>query len=327
MGLILVSISSFIWFASTPLPFGGLNVYFSSLMVLSSTIGISITFFRNFPKDIFFFLKSKIKTNFGIIVLICIGFTLWSSIVHFVTGFHLTSQDNIPILILIGKMLMGIGVMSSVYFTVNSFENIKIITRTIVFATFVSLLFGFLVFFFENPFFDYWIKISNPPMYSAANVLRGRISGLSLIPTDLAYYLCLAIPFLIYDFCHFIKKDEKSFSKLAISIIFLGIFFFGALANQGRAMILGCILGCIFSMRSMLLKILTVFSKVGPFIILLVGIAFIASLSSCRAKIKRKHLPFENTIPGLPCKSNIELGVLKDSFKIRNWSANLITLS
>ena len=187
--LLVLAVFGHIWFASTPLPFGGPNVVFA---VAAVVLAIVLWMRQTIP---------LVRLGVGPAIaaglarfrpaapalLVALGMWGWVLAVYLRTG----TFDSVRL----GQLAAGIGVLFALLCVLCA-RRAGMLIGAIVIATSVSALFGIGVLVIGDPFLDAWLRIAKVAEKDLDTILLGgRTAGLAAHPSALGYQLAVAIVF------------------------------------------------------------------------------------------------------------------------------------
>ena len=143
----------------------------------------------------------------------------------------------------LSQMVLGMGVLAGVYFSVDTAPRAVVMVLALVGATLVSTLFGLAVLVVGEPFLTAWLYAATVKVRTLPTVLlNGRIAGLTAGAISFSYDLASAIPpafaALLYSWYGMGKQRRKWGVVLYAALM---IMVTGMIVNATRSLILGAI--------------------------------------------------------------------------------------
>lgn len=228
--LLLLTVPAHLWAAGADLPFGGPNVYAGGLTVLAS-VACAYAGVRHHGMS-----KALLEPFLPVVPVLAIGSLLavWATFVYVLADTLLPKR--------VPQMLLGLGVLFSVYFCVTTARRAYALVLAIVLATFVSTIFGFAIAFYGDPFLTIWLQVAdNVRLKTLYEVLTyKRLAGLGPDPIAFSYQLAVAAP-LAFCLVLFGCPRHVRCRRLvdALSSMVLMVMITAMVANSSRSMILG----------------------------------------------------------------------------------------
>ena len=236
--LLLAAVFGQIWFASTPLPLGGPNVWLAGAAVLLAARCVLWRVGR--IEDRSAIIPTLVADFRPVIPVIGVSALLvvWALAVYLFTGTLDATR--------LGQMVLGIGVLLAVYLAVTGVTRGQLMALAIIFATFVSALFGITTVMIGEPFITTWLHIATPAQENLELILiAGRIAGLTPHTTSLAYQLAVGIPLALAALLYQPAWRGKAFRWTCSATLFviLTAMVTAAVMNASRAPLLGLLAG------------------------------------------------------------------------------------
>ena len=311
--LLLSTIFASVWFAGTPLPFGGPNLILGGLAIL---VAIALAARRIVTAQPFPAIGDFVPV--GTVSLV---FVAWAAVVHLATDTPWVSR--------VGQVGFGIGVLFAICMAVTSAFRAWLMIAAIVLATLGSALFGLAVLWVGNSFWAFWIDVANPSVSAVRSVLStGRIAGLAPTISTLSTQLAVAVPlafalFLfnpLQDRFHRMLRDIALYATVMILIVAM-------FANGSRGTLAGAAGGMLCVMASVVFAPPT--SRASSFrrlagtvsLIVLGAIAFLVAWNSLEPRMHEKM--------AVPSACTESLGTLSESAPVSasgRWREDCIAI-
>ena len=248
-GLLLAAVLAHVWFASTPMPFGGPNVLLAGLAVLGAV-------FCGFVMPM---LGASAGTRAAVLVqrlrelrpiagamLMCGFLLVWALAVSAANG-----NWDLPLL---GKMAFGAGVLCAVFLTLDSVRRAAAFALALLAAITVSALFGALLLLFGEPFTSAWLWLAQVPDEQLRVLLRGASSGLAGHASTFGVQLSVAIPVALSAVVWSVLRERTGVfvrgakgSRVVLAVVscytLFAIVATMLLVNGSRASLVGTIAG------------------------------------------------------------------------------------
>ena len=231
--LVVAAVFAHIWFASTPLPLGGPNVWMAGGAAVAAALWCALLLRRTpfAPGAAAAALARPIGAGLPA-VAIAMLFLGWMLVVYWRTG----GFDSAAV----GKLAVGIGLLLAILVSVDSVRRAKALVGALIAATVVSTLFGFAVLDVGEPFLSLWLHISSVAEADLPMILMfGRSTGAAAHPGTLAYQLAAAVPLtfaaLVYG-AFWQRRRRAADMALFVALVALVSML---LANGGRSTMLG----------------------------------------------------------------------------------------
>ncbi len=285
-GLLALTVAAHVWAASTPLPFGGPNVWAAALTVAAAgiyVIAMKITArptkpsFRRRPESrgvwalvvtIFIRLYDHAKaiviprrhftldrlTRLALAVSSCL--LLWAAVSVWI-------NDQYPShLTRLGQTAMGIAMLWVVSATIVTLPRIRSVTAAIAASTFVSALVGIGILLWGEPFTSLRLWIMQVPESAVQAAQNIRTAGLSVATVTFSYQLAAAIPLavgllLVFPFRRPAERGNTSRDEWiwrGAVVALLTILTSALILNASRSAILGVFFGALAALSPLLLK-------------------------------------------------------------------------
>ena len=148
----------------------------------------------------------------------------------------------------LSQMVLGMGVLAGVYFSVDTVPRAVVMVLALVGATVVSTLFGLAVLVVGEPFLTAWLYAATVKVRTLPTVLiNGRIAGLTAGAISFSYDLASAIPpaFAALLYGPFGKGRRPWWKWGALLFVVLVIMVTGMIVNATRSLILGAIVSAV----------------------------------------------------------------------------------
>ncbi len=159
---------------------------------------------------------------------------VWATFVYTITDTFIPKR--------VPQMVLGLGVLFSVFYCVTTHRRAHALVFVVVLATFVSTLFGFAIAFYGDPFLTIWLQIAdNVRLKTLYEVLTyKRLAGLGPDPIAFSYQLGVAVP-LAFALALYGSPRDVGYRKLldALTGIALMVMTTAMVANSSRSVILG----------------------------------------------------------------------------------------
>lgn len=237
--LVLLTVPAHLWAAGADLPLGGPNVYVGGLAVLAAMVSVVLSFVHNGR------LKAVTDDFLPVFPVLAIGslLTAWACFVYLATDTLLPRR--------VGQMILGLGVLFTVFCCVTTARRAYSVVLVIVLATFVSAVFGFAIAFYGDPFLTIWLRVAdNVVVKSLYDVLTfKRLAGLGPDPIAFSYQLAIAVPLalalLLYGWPENLRWRRTLDTLTGVALI---VMVTAVIANSSRSMLLGvCIAAVVVS--------------------------------------------------------------------------------
>ena len=143
----------------------------------------------------------------------------------------------------LSQMVLGMGVLAGVYYSVDTAPRAVVMVLALVGATLVSTLFGLAVLVVGEPFLTAWLYAATVKVRTLPTVLlNGRIAGLTAGAISFSYDLAMAIPpafaALLYSW-HGMGKQRRKWGVVLYAALMIMVT--GMIVNATRSLILGAI--------------------------------------------------------------------------------------
>ncbi len=239
--VLLAAIFAHIWFASSPLPFGGPNVILAGVAVLLSLAYVLLRVAQLGERSA---VISTLVEDFRPIIpamAVSLLLTTWALAVYLFTDTLDWTR--------LAQMALGIGVLFAVYVSVDSVRRAKWVVMAVIVATFVSALCGIAVAFIGDPFLTVWLHIVPVVRERDINTIfsQGRIARLAAYPSVFAYQLAAGIPLAFAALlCNPFGRGKVSrrIYDAALFVILMTMVTV-MVGNATRAAILGVLVGAL----------------------------------------------------------------------------------
>ena len=188
--LLVVAVFGHVWFASTPLPFGGPNILPA---IVATLLAVVLCLWRSAPlprgadglrRAFAAALPRRLRSAMPVLLTACAMWT-WALAVYWRTGtFDATRM---------GQLAVGIGVLFASLCVLTA-RRAKVLIAAIVVAVSLSALFGLGVLVVGGPFVDAWLRIAQVAETDLQVVLvYGRTAGAAVHTATFGYQLVVAI--------------------------------------------------------------------------------------------------------------------------------------
>ena len=189
--LLVLAVFGQIWLASTPLPFGGPNIYPA---VAATLLAVALALWRIAPRARAAGLRRTIAATFrgpyrlaASALLIALAMWVWVHIVYLRAGVFDAMRA--------GQLTVGIGVLFASLCVLTA-RRARGLIAAIVIATSLSALFGIGVLVIGKPFVDAWLRIARVAESDLETILTfGRTAGAAIHTATLGYQLAVATVF------------------------------------------------------------------------------------------------------------------------------------
>lgn len=243
-GLLLAAVFAQVWFASTPLPFGGPNALLAGLAVLGAVV-------LRFVVPLLGARGAEEETRGAVLVqrlrdlrpiapiLIVCGLVLaWAVAVSAANG-HWDYR-------LLGEMAFGTSLLCAVFLTVDSVRRATVFALAILAAIAASALFGALLLLFGEPFTSAWLWLAQVPDEQLRMLLRGSSSGLARHASTFGTQLSVAIPVALsaVAWCA-LRERAGGVWRVAVSYVLFAVVVTMLLVSGSRASVVGTIAGVV----------------------------------------------------------------------------------
>lgn len=231
--LVVAAAFAHIWFASTPLPLGGPNVWMAGGAVIAAALWCALLLWRTKLDPGAAATELARPLGAGLpIVAVAVLFLGWMLAVYWRTG---TFDGTV-----VGKLVVGLGLLLAILVSVDSIRRAKALVGALIAATAASTLFGFAVLDVGEPFLSLWLHISSVAEADLPMILMfGRSAGAAAHPGTLAYQLAAATPltFAALVYGAFGQRRRRA-ADVALFITLVALVSM-LLVNGGRSMMLG----------------------------------------------------------------------------------------
>lgn len=231
--LLLATVFAHIWFGTTPAPLGGPNVILAVLTVLLALVYAGLRLFQNAERAPLLQSLRPVLPVLAVSLLL----VLWELAVYLFTD----TLDGTRM----GQVALGVGLLFAVYLSVDSVHRARWMALALIFATFVSTLFGAAIVLIGGPFLDVWPSIATVRDLDVSIIFtQGRIAGLVPITGIFAYQLAVAIPlaFAALLFDPFGRGERGTVSPyMGALYVFLMIMSTALVINGTRSVIIGLV--------------------------------------------------------------------------------------
>ncbi len=238
--LLLAAIFGQIWFASTPLPLGGPNVWLAGAAVLLAAGCVLWRVVRIEERSAI--IPTLVADFRPVIPVIAVSALLvvWALAVYLFTGTLDATR--------LGQMVLGIGVLFAVYLAVTGVTRAQLMALAIIFATFVSALFGAAIVLIGEPFITIWLSIAEVRDKNLEVILTyGRIAGLAVGISTFNYQLAAGIPMALAALlCNPFRRGIASRTAYSLALFVMLMTMVTLLVDSsGRAAVLGVLVGSV----------------------------------------------------------------------------------
>ena len=234
---LVATVFAHIWFASTPLPFGGPNIV---LAVAASVTAVCVWIVQiasaarvhgglGDTRRLLAARADPAMWAFGVAVLLW----AWVLAVYLRTG---TFND-----MRMGQLTVGVGVLFAMLMCVDSPRRAKGLIAALVVATAVSALLGIAVLVIGEPFLGLWLRVATVSQTDLETILIfGRSAGGAVHPSTLGYQMAVAIPlgFAALVFGVFRRGRWRVLTQVALFLL-LTAMIATLLVNASRSTTLG----------------------------------------------------------------------------------------
>lgn len=187
--LLLVAVCANLWFSSAPMPLGGPNALLAAAAAALALLALAARILRP-PGGKRSAALSSIYNDFRPLIPALTAaslLALWALAVYIYTD---TLNPT-----LMAKMLLGIGILLTVYLSVDNLHRARLLALAVVAATFVSALWGLAVAFIGDPFLTIWLNIASVREVDLYRIFtEGRVTGFLPYASTFGYQLAVAIP-------------------------------------------------------------------------------------------------------------------------------------
>lgn len=227
--MLIVSITCYMWLSSYRL------FYTLTPASLSAAVWIYLSFIKAL-----FNRRLKLSKTAAMLFVLSISIFCWISIVILINQAY---DDSFRRLF---QILFGILIAIALYYSIDSYKQITLITWAFVFAASVSALIAIGQYFVGEPFIGIWLKTRETSKtldrFLNDMVVGKRVTGLAAYSIPLGYELSAIIPFILAYFVYY----RKSLGIWKKTIVFLFIFILGLalFLTQTRSAIIGGLIGC-----------------------------------------------------------------------------------
>ena len=234
LSLILLTVPAHLWAAGADLPFGGPNVWLGGLAVLASAACVCSDYARCRR------LKVVAEPFVTIMPVLAMGalLSIWAACVYLATDTLLPRR--------LGQMVLGLGMLFAVFSCVTTSRRAYALVLAVVLATFVSVVFGFGIAYYGDPFLTIWLQIAdNVRVKTLYDVLTTkRLAGLGPDPIAFSYQLAVAVPLAFALLLYGWPKGARGRWVLdMVAGIVLMVMVTAMIANSSRSMLIGVCIG------------------------------------------------------------------------------------
>ena len=186
--LVVAAVFAHIWFASTPLPLGGPNIWMAGGAAGAAALWCALLLRRTKLDPVAAAAALARSLGAGLpIVAVAVLFLGWMLAVYWRTG---TFNGAV-----VGELVVGLGLLLAILVSVDSIRRAKTLVGALIVATTASTIFGFAILDVGEPFLSLWLHISNVAEADLPMILMfGRSAGAASHPGTLAYQLAAAVP-------------------------------------------------------------------------------------------------------------------------------------
>ena len=240
--LLVVAVFGHVWFASTPLPFGGPNI----LPAVSATLlAVVFCLWRSAPlpyganglrRAFAAALPRRVRSAMPVLLTAC-AMWAWALAVYWRTD---TFDAN-----RMGQLAVGVGVLFASLCVLTA-RRAKVLIAAIVVAVSLSALFGLGVLVVGGPFVDAWLRIAQVAESDLEIVLvYGRTAGAAVHTATFGYQLVVAI---VLAFALLILGAPARWGRWALAVdaalyLLLLCMLAALVVNAGRSTVLGVAVG------------------------------------------------------------------------------------
>ena len=242
--LLVLAVFAHVWFASTPLPLGGLNIW---LAVAATLFAVVLALWRVAPRVCTAGWRQTIAAAFRgpsrhatLALLAALAMWAWVHVVYLRTGTFDAMRA--------GQLTVGVGVLFA-SLCVHTAWRARGLIAAIVIATALSALFGIGVLVVGNPFVDVWLHIARVAESDLDDVLTfGRTAGAAIHPATLGYQLAVAIvlgfAMLVFGApARGVAPDRRARRVDAAWFLLLAFMLAALVVNASRSSTLGVAVG------------------------------------------------------------------------------------
>ena len=240
--LLVVAVFGHVWFASTPLPFGGPNILSA---VAATLLAVVLCLWRSAPlprganglrRAFAAALPRRVRSAMPVLLTAC-AMWAWALAVYWRTD---TFDAN-----RMGQLAVGIGVLFASLCVLTA-RRAKVLIAAIVVAVSLSALFGLGVLVVGGPFVDAWLRIAEVAESDLEVVLvQGRTAGAAVHTHIFGYQLVVAI---VLAFALLILGAPARWGRWALAVdavlfLLLMCMLAALVVNAGRSTVLGVAVG------------------------------------------------------------------------------------
>ena len=240
--LLVVAVFGHVWFASTPLPFGGPNILSA---VAATLLAVGLCLWRSAPlprganglrRAFAAALPRRVRSAMPALLAAC-AMWAWALAVYWRTD---TFDAN-----RMGQLAVGIGVLFA-SLSVLTARRAKVLIAAIVVAVSLSALFGIGVLVVGGPFVDAWLRIAQVAESDLEIVLvYGRTAGAAVHTATFGYQLVVA---MVLAFALLILGAPARWGRWAAAVdaalyLLLLCMLAALVVNAGRSTALGVAVG------------------------------------------------------------------------------------
>lgn len=243
--LLIGAVCAHFWFASTPLPLGGPNVWLAALAVAGASLCLAVSLLRagRARRAGKAACRGALFTRLGDLrpiapALVAVALVLaWAAVVSAANG----AWD----VALLGKMALGAGVLFAVYLCVDTARRCQAFALAILGATGASALFGLLLLWFGDPFTRAWLWIAAVPSEQLHMLFHAGTSGLAVHPSTFGCQLATAMPVAVSALLWMALRPGGRCRGVGIATFAVVAVLLAALllVNGSRAAVAGTVVG------------------------------------------------------------------------------------
>ena len=223
-----------IWFASTPLPFGGPNIALAFVAVLLAIVA----FLAKPTSDGIATTRQRLASILPVVAVAAL-LTLCALTVYLATGtLHPTR---------LAKMALGIGILAATFVLVSNVPRARMLVLVFVGGTVASALIGMAVVWIGDPFVGVWLQITNVSAEDLQDMLLfGRNAGLAAHISTFGRQLAVAIPLALAALLYSNYGSQLGRRRCVAAGVFVLLMTLvtAMLMNSTRSVLLGVCVVC-----------------------------------------------------------------------------------
>lgn len=242
--LLIGAVCTHLWFASTPSPLGGPNVWLAALAVAGASLCLAVSVLlagRAGPAG----QVGKGAWRGALGEVRPLAPTLLTTALVLAWAAAVSAANGTWDVALLGKMALGAGVLFAVYLCVDTVRRCQAFALAILGATAASALFGVLVLWFGDPFTRAWLWIAAVPSEQLHLLFHAGTSGLAVHPSTFGSQLATAMPVAVSAVLWIALRPGGRWRGAGIATFAVLAVLLAALllVNGSRAAVAGTVVG------------------------------------------------------------------------------------